>query len=168
MEVKNVNKLNNDLKNIFKKFNITKFYPTEDEFECVFEDRVIGYTLISNLPHNDYYIEFVKRHFHYEPIAPFMLFLFHEIGHLYTDNPTLNGYTEKKRQKLYDLMSDPTVSNELFKSYEYEYFKLPDEIIATAWAVDYMKNHEKEVYKMWKKVYKALQSFYKVNGLLEK
>ena len=167
MEVKGLNKLNKTLKKVFKKFDVNKFYPTEDEFECVFSEKAIGYTLIENLPHNNYYIEFVKRHFHYEPVVPFMLFLFHEIGHLYTDNFTLNKYTEIKRNNLYEKMENLYTNDEQFKSYEFEYFMLPDEIVATAWAIDYMRNHEKEVQKMWKEIYNALQKFYKLNNITE-
>ena len=163
MEIKGLNELNNTLKNIFKEFNISEFYSAEDEFECEFEDRKIGYTLVENLPHNNYYVEFVKKNFHYEPIVPFMLFIFHEIGHLYTTNATLSAYSEKRRTELYEKMGTPDLPNGQFKCYEFEYFRLPEEIVATAWAVEYMSTHEEEVLELWKKVYNALQVFYKLN-----
>jgi hypothetical protein len=44
---------------------------------------------------------------------------------------------------------------------------LPDEIMATQWAVAYAKKHPKIVEKMWAEMAVALMDFYRVNGVLD-
>jgi hypothetical protein len=54
-------------------------------------------------------------------------------------------------------------SNRKIKKLEYEYFNLPDEIVATAWAVEYMREHEEEIKIMWEHILKAIHKFYEKN-----
>ena len=51
------------------------------------------------------------------------------------------------------------------KNLEWQYFGLPDEALATEWAVDWCKNHPKKVLKIMSKSLKALNKFYNKNGL---
>ena len=49
------------------------------------------------------------------------------------------------------------------KKLEYQYFNLPDEIIATKWAVDYMTKNKDEIKEMWKRIEKEILKFYEKN-----
>ena len=49
------------------------------------------------------------------------------------------------------------------KKLEWQYFNLPDEIMATQWAVNYAKKHPRIVNKIWKQMQNALVEFYKAN-----
>ena len=53
------------------------------------------------------------------------------------------------------------------KELEFEYFNLPDEIMATQWAVNYIKNNPERVKIMWHNIQKALKKFYKKNKVTE-
>ena len=44
------------------------------------------------------------------------------------------------------------------------YFSLPSEIIATQWAIDFMKDYPHWCKKMTKRIYKALDKFGDING----
>ena len=44
---------------------------------------------------------------------------------------------------------------------------LPDEIIATAWAVNYAKQHPQKIRKMHNAILNALMEFYTINNLTE-
>jgi hypothetical protein len=46
---------------------------------------------------------------------------------------------------------------------EYQYFNLPDEIMATQWAVNYAKKYPTRVQRMWEDIQDALTEFYKAN-----
>lgn len=53
------------------------------------------------------------------------------------------------------------------KELEWEYFNLPDEIMATQWAVNWIKEHPKKTKKMYKACIKALIDFYETNNVKE-
>ena len=60
-----------------------------------------------------------------------------------------------------------TDDREQIKLINYKYFSLPDEIMATSWAVDYMKKHPRIIAKMWDEMWSAILNFYEKNNLEE-
>jgi hypothetical protein len=57
--------------------------------------------------------------------------------------------------------------SEQSKALEWQYFNLPDEIMATQWAVNYAKEHPRKIKKMIERLRVSLMEFYMANGLTE-
>jgi hypothetical protein len=66
-------------------------------------------------------------------------------------------------KKLIDEEMQSAETREDARRIEWKYFNLPDEILATAWAVNYARKHPKKCAKMWRKCEKALHKFYAKN-----
>ena len=77
----------------------------------------------------------------------FILSLMHEVGH----DQTLDSLTDAEFRK------SEKAKKKLQAIDSFEYFNLPDEIIATKWAVDYINNHKDILAKFAKDVQKAMQ-----------
>jgi hypothetical protein len=127
----------------------------------------INYTLLDNRLEDRWFLKFVKERFGYKPKNSFLLSLFHELGHHFTyddiiENDTLGEFCYNEKNRI-DKEMKATKNEKLQKKLEWQYFSLPDEIIATAWAVDYMKNHEEEIEQMWERINKAIVDFYMKN-----
>ena len=56
-----------------------------------------------------------------------------------------------------------TAGDKKSKKLEWQYFNLPDEIVATEWAVNYARTHRTELRELWEKVTDALAEFYAKN-----
>ena len=130
-------------------------------------DYSIEYTLIEERVEDLLFLDFVKERFNYMPINSFMLSLFHEIGHHYTydeatESDIIYDFCQNEKDRIEQEMQTATTRRKM-KKLEFEYFNLPDEIVATAWAVDYMRNHEAEVEEMWEHILKAIHKFYEKN-----
>ena len=59
-------------------------------------------------------------------------------------------------------MAEALTADEVRKL-EWQYFGLPDEIMASAWAVDFAKENPAEIERMWKAIEKAFHKFYAKN-----
>lgn len=130
-------------------------------------DYSIEYTLFENRIEDELFLDFVKERFNYKPLNNFMLSLFHEIGHHYTydeatESDIIYDFCQAEKDRIEEEMQTAT-SNRKIKKLEYEYFNLPDEIVATAWAVEYMREHEEEIKIMWEHILKAIHKFYEKN-----
>jgi len=130
-------------------------------------DYSIEYTLFENRIEDELFLDFVKERFNYKPLNNFMLSLFHEIGHHYTydeatESDVIYDFCQAEKDRIEEEMQTAT-SNRKIKKLEYEYFNLPDEIVATAWAVEYMREHEEEIKIMWEHILKAIHKFYEKN-----
>ena len=130
-------------------------------------DYSIEYTLFENRIEDELFLDFVKERFNYKPLNNFMLSLFHEIGHHYTydeatESDIIYDFCQAEKNRIENEMQF-VKSEKDAKRLEYQYFNLPDEIIATQWAVDYMQNNKEEVKAMWKRIEKEIVRFYEKN-----
>ena len=90
----------------------------------------------------------------------------HEIGHAKANweiEGALQDFCLAEKERISEGMYDNADNLEVQKILEWQYFNLPDEIMATAWAVNYAKKHPKRVKKMWKQFEKAFHDFYEKN-----
>lgn len=85
----------------------------------------------------------------------FVYSIFHEIGH----SQTIDLVSDEDYNYSQDRKADPDITND-------EYFNLPDEIIASEWAVDYINNNIDEVENFWNGLIPLLMKFYKRNHIL--
>ena len=79
---------------------------------------------------------------------------------------TLYEFCQEEKARIDTEMLTAETEEEVRKL-EFQYFNLPDEIMATAWAVKYMKAHEFEISKMWAVMRDAILTFYDLNGLFQ-
>ena len=140
------------LTKMFKKFGIDKV-KKGTEFAYVYEDNTILYTT-DTCEVDEFFSNFLKERFDYDDKYPFAMSLLHEVGHhVNNDEIVDNIYAfcigEKyKISKAVEKLNDNDL--ERYKELNFQYFNLPDEIMATAWAVNYAKKHSKKLAKIEK------------------
>lgn len=140
------------LTKIFKKFDIDKV-KKGTEFAYVYEDNTILYTT-DTCEVDEFFSSFLKDRFDYDDKYPFAMSLLHEVGHHVNNDEIVDNIyafciAEKyKISKAVEKVSDSDL--ERYKELNYQYFNLPDEIMATAWAVQYAKKHPKKLAKIEK------------------
>ena len=162
-KVKGAKVLNKAISKELSAFGIKKAVCT-DEYSYLFDKKMVTYKLTEGTVEDKWFTEFIESRFGYEVRYPFIISLLHEVGH-HKANDNIVGdiyefcMAEKERISAEMINAD----DEEQKALEWEYFNLPDEIMATQWAVDYVRKHPKKVKKMWKKSQKALLDFYKKN-----
>lgn len=139
-----------------------------DEYSYDYDTKVITFKDSENGIEDKWFTDFVKERFNYNVCYPFIISLLHEIGHNKANDDIVGEVydfclAEKERIMYETLATDD--ENEM-KKLSWQYFNLPDEIMATKWAVDYARKHPKKIKKMWKKTRKALLEFYEKNGFI--
>ena len=162
-KLKGVKKLNKAVSAQLAPFGISKAKYTGD-YAYYDYDESITYSLIENNVEDLFFKEFIKERFNYIPENSFIVSLMHEIGHhktYYDLNPAVIEFCEKEKERINKEMINADMKRS--KELEWQYFNLPDEIIATTWAIYYMETHPKKMRKMWKKCEKALHKFYSKN-----
>lgn len=161
-------KLNKAISAELKPFGISKA-ELSDEYSYCFEDESIAFKITENGMEDIFFNDFIKERFDYVCAFPFVLSLLHEVGH-HKANDEIEGaiydfcIAEKER---INIAINESSDIEEIKAFEYQYFNLPDEIMATQWAVNYAKTHPKKIAEMWTKMKKALFEFYKTNGVFD-
>ena len=162
-KVKGAKVLNKAITKELSAFGIKKAVCT-NEYSYVFDKEMVTYKLTEGTAEDIWFTEFIKERFGYEVRYPFIMSLLHEVGH-HKANDDICGevydFCMAEKKRINDEME--TANVEQSKILEWQYFNLPDEIMATKWAVDYAIAHPKKIKKMWKKSKKALMDFYKKN-----
>lgn len=164
--MKGLKKLNKAIKAEVEKFGIEKVNMADWEYNLT--KQSVSYTLLENRFEDKLFIKFVEERFDgFEPLNNFMLSLFHELGHKATyeeifENDVVYDFCQKEKDRIEEEMGFAKTKKQV-KKLEYQYFNLPDEIIATKWAVDYMFENEDEIKEMWKRIEKEILKFYEKN-----
>lgn len=152
---------------LVKRFGITKAR-LSDEYCCYFDTESITFKAIENEETDKMFTDFIKERFNYVGINSFIMSILHEIGHLKA-NDDVSGevydFCLAEKARIEQEMESCYMDSEKVKALEWQYFTLPDEIMATQWAVNYAKNHPRIVKKLWVEMSKALNEFYKANGI---
>jgi hypothetical protein len=166
-KVKGIKKLNKTMTEIFKISDEDIKIKLSDTYAYLFEKEVVTFTIKESFE-DLWFNEFVKERFDYKVKYPFVLSILHELGHHFNNDEIEGG--------IYDfcIAEKERIHNEIFngdedrsKELEWQYFNLPDEIMATAWAVEWAKHHKKRVKEMNDKAMQALKEFYEKNGVTE-
>lgn len=85
----------------------------------------------------------------------FLWSLLHELGH----HETEDDFEDEDEDYYYAALK--TIKT------DEEYYNLPQEYAATAWAGEYMETHEVEVARLWNKLAPAIKNFYKKMELIK-
>lgn len=166
MKLHGVKRMNKRMQKAFKKATGIKitmklnsdfyYYPATEE---------ISYTPIMSCRSNKLFSDFIKDYFNLElksDVEIFCLSALHEIGHHLTydtiDNEDYNYSKDEEESIAQALKNNP--DDDVTYS---RYFSLPLEIIATEWAVDFIKQNPLSFDKLVKQIYLILLDFYHQN-----
>ena len=169
-KVKGMKKVNKKVTKIFRKeWGIRKVALCND-FEYNFIEDRVGFKLNHSLE-DKFFDKFIKERFGLElnSESGFILSLLHEVGHR-ENNEDIDGdvyqFCIDEKDRIQDeLFARSDLTFDEMYALESQYFNLPDEIMATAWAVKFFKENPKKIVKMHKKISKVLRKFYKINGI---
>ena len=165
-ELKGKDKLNKAISKELKPFGISSAN-LSDEYAYYFEDESVSFKLTSAIE-DRWFNEFIAERFNYVCDVPFVLSLLHEIGH-HKANDEIEGaiydFCIAEKERISEEMQ--TANADQSKVLEWQYFNLPDEIMATQWAVNYAKKHPKKIQNMWERMRANILAFYAENGLAD-
>lgn len=168
-KVKGMKKVTKKVSKILRKeFGVKKVVFADTYMYDFNSDSV--YFKITHAIEDEMFNRFMNERFGLELNAEsgFIFSLLHEVGHR-ENNDDVEGavydfcLAEKARLEK-EIQSNPGLTFDELYALESQYFNLPDEIMATAWAVDFYKKNPEKCVKMHKKIAKTLQKFYKMNN----
>ena len=123
-------------------FNTSEFC-VDIENECVF------IPLNPNEEETKMFMDFIKEEYGEYDMDADVLGILHEIGHIFTYDAHLAWAREINVLRL-RLDYDAAVAD--LRAYNFAYFRIPAELNATNWAVEYYRNHRQEcdsLAKIW-------------------
>ena len=167
-KLKGIKKLNKAISKELKPFGIPcAFMGTE--YQWYIDTDKIEFKITENEIGDQLFVDFIKDYFGYDVEYSFIISLLHEVGHSFTynnlDDEEINFCDDEKER--IDKEMEKAKTYEDVKELMYQYFTLPDEIVATEWAVNFAENNPQLIEKMWRKCYNALGKFYEDNDLFE-
>ena len=131
------------------------------EYSYSFNKNRVDYKISNTAIEDKWFKEFVKERFRYEIKSDMIMSLLHEIGHAKA-NEDITGdiyefcMEEKARIGIEMMVAE---DEETGRALSFQYFSLPDEIMATQWAVKYAETHKKELKKMLKRITPAIEEY---------
>ena len=164
-KVKGIKKLCKAVSAQLKPFGITAAN-LSTEYSYVFADGSITFKVTEGALEDTWFNEFIEERFGYHVNNTFIISLLHEIGHAKANweiEGAIQDFCIKEKDRIATEMANKENDFDAQKILEWQYFNLPDEIMATQWAVDYALKHPKKIKKMWKKFEKAFHKFYEKN-----
>lgn len=151
--LRGIAEINNYINNYVSEWGLTSQLDTDFAYDPV-EDIVYWSVVVSEKNSEDFK-EFFESLGCVVKADVFIYSLFHEIGH----SQTLESLAEEDYNYSWDRKADPEITN-------YEYFRLPNEIVASQWAVDYINNNAEEIEEFWNGLQPLLMKFYNKNHIL--
>ena len=161
MNIKAIRKLNKTISTELGRFGIHSakvandwcYYPTKERIDFKIEETT----------EDKIFMDFVKERFGFQDKNySFILSILHEVGHHKTiediDGYIYNFCEDEKARIVQEMQSVTDIKTA--RILEYQYFSLPDEIVATAWAIDFIKAHPRIVKKMQKKFSIAILQYW--------
>ena len=144
-------------------FGIDKAKYNPDEYSYSFRKNRVDYKLHNDKIEDRWFREFLKDRFNYSVTSDLIISILHEIGHAKA-NEEIEGaiYEFCQREKFRINVEMLSAEDEKTgKALCYQYFNLPDEIMATQWAVEYAETHESELAEMLKTITPAIEKYEK-------
>lgn len=163
-KLKGLKKLNKRMSAQLAPFGISSAEVT-NEYSYSFVDESVTFSITEGSFADICFNEFIKDRFDYKCSFPFVLYLLHEVGHHKTNDSiddVIYEFCINEKSRIEDTLAIAE-TEELAKKLHYQYFNLPDEIMATQWAVNYAKTHPQKIEKMATDCKKILMDFYKEN-----
>lgn len=160
---KGIKKLNNAVSALFTPFGITSTI-MDCCYSYDFEGQFITFNPFETCE-DDFFSNFVEEKFGIKDKMPILTSFLHEVGHHKTCDLLTEeewDYSFRRKKKIFKKI-EKVKDKKRIEKIQWEYFSLPDEFMATEWAVDYIKTHPKKAKKMNAEIEKAFKEFYKEN-----
>ena len=168
-KLKGKKELNSAILKELKPFGIENV-KLSDKYTYTQGKNKITYTLELPLEYQ-WLIEFIADRFNYicHCHDSFILLFLHEIGHHNTIDFISGGVQKFCDEEKIRIANEMLVAEteEEQKRLEFQYFGLPDELMATQWAVNYARKHPLKVKNITKRIIDSFQTFYNINGVTE-
>lgn len=165
-KIKGLKKLNKAVSAQLAPFGITKAV-CGSEYSYLYEDNSITFKITDGTIEDIWFKEFVKERFDIK-VESFILSILHEVGHSLANDEIEGAIYEFCTNEKNRISTEMQTANEKeSKKLEWQYFSLPDEIMATQWAVNWIKQNPKKVDKMWHEIQLALLKLYNENNVTE-
>lgn len=161
MKLKGVTKLTAQMNQFLRPFGVTSVLGPDFCYDP--NSEKVQFTITMEEEADKMFFYFISETFNYKVKDLFLLSLLHEVGH----HVTLDDFEDEEisaDRKIKNRIAFE-IDNDNYESKLLEYFNLPTEYAATAWAVSYMRAHEKEICKHWRVMLEHFRHFYKVNGV---
>ena len=139
-------------------------------YSYLWEKEIVTFTVFESEFEDEWFKEFIYERFGYAVNEyGFIISLLHEVGHHNTyddiDVSTINFCSDEKARISREM--EDAEDESVAKALEWQYFNLPDEIVATEWAVNFAKENPEVIKEMWDTLKQELLKFYKKNDLTE-
>lgn len=165
MEIKGANKLENTINKFLAPFELTSCLSSDFSYEFA-KDRV-NFSLVVADYASAYFQDFIHSIWEEVTIDTFLISLLHEVGHAETwdeleedDIAYSNNMKDFIKKEL-----EADVSEARRRELHFKYFNLPDEIAATTWAIEYIKDNAKQLVFDWEVISRAIIEFFEVNEI---
>lgn len=163
-KIKGLKKLNQAVSAQLKPFGIASAF-CRQMYAYHYATERVEFTLQVTMA-DEWFNKFIEERFNYKVEYPFIIALLHEVGH-HKANDEIDGaiadFCELEKERITKAMLQAEDDEEKQKIFEWQYFNLPDEIMATQWAINYAKKHPKKIVKMWKAIEPVIINLYRKN-----
>jgi hypothetical protein len=166
-KLKGTNAFETILTEIASTFGVDKVIIADDC--CYWSDSHTIWIKIVDDEYDKMFMEFVSERFDIDIGSSLLIGLLHEIGHYETldeMSELVIDMSDKENDRIEKEMKDTEDWNEI-RRLEWQYFNLPDEIMATYWAVDFIKNNFQLVNIWNKRLQKAYEAFLRINNIVD-
>lgn len=124
------------------------------DFCYLHDSNTVCWTLVASKLRCDEFAEFFEQMGCAVKADIFIYSLLHEVGHAFT--------IEELSDMDWNYSQDRKASGELSME---EYLRLPDELAATRWAVEYLNTHIDLVERFYRELQTAIMNMYKLNHI---
>ena len=161
MELKGVEEINNIINNFVSKFECTAEMGLD--FSYYYATNTIEWTFFITEITDDSFIKFLEEKFPDINCNIFIWSLLHEVGH----HETIDSWTYEE-QECFDKEKDriQALFNQTSSSeYCFQYYSLPDEMLATTWAANYIRNNKDEIRTFYEEFRSGIYRFAELNDI---
>ena len=124
--------------------NIDEYIEVSSEcecFECDLEKEIIYIPIEANQEDTDMFMHFIEQEYKEYKLDPIVMGILHEVGHIMTYDEDLDKAREIAVLRMRLNFNNFELSLE---EYNFNYFKLPAELNATNWAIDFYRNNREK------------------------
>lgn len=166
LELKGIDAFETILTEIASEFGVKKVIIADDC--CYYHGSNVIWIKIVDDDYDKMFMEFITERFD-TTINSILIGLLHEIGHHETMDDIsdiVQDMCDAEKERIRDGISEADNMEEIRKL-EWQYFNLPDEIMASYWAVDFIENNRRLVYLWHKRIQKAYEAFLRINNVID-
>ena len=112
-----------------------------ERFECDLEEEVIYIPTKANKEDTDMFMRFIEQEYKEYELNPIVMGILHEVGHIMMYDEDLDKAREIAALRMRLNFNNSELSLE---EYNFNYFKIPAELNATNWAIDFYRNNREK------------------------